>query len=108
MMKILWAAAETFEIDSETTIEINDLELRYTIEPDETIGCTDWYVAEIEVYGSRPSDKSRYHILPKSHPRWRTLANLAVTDGKLKDRCDEVWSRYLADLPKDRGKVLVA
>jgi hypothetical protein len=108
MMQVLWAAADTFQLDTERTIEVHDLEVRYTLQPDETIGFADWYVDEIEVYGAAADGRYRYHILPKSHPRWQSLARLAVTDEKLNARCNEVWSRYLADLPADRGKVLVA
>ena len=88
------------EYDQPITINGNTFEapvpLKFFVEPDESIGCTDWYIAEVS------TDFARGVELPKNEPQ--TTAVLGWAYKHEADAIQSKWEDWLADRPSKRTR----
>ena len=72
-----------------------DLTVRVTIEADETVGLSDWYVSDVEIQGTVPGKKLAWHDLPESHALFSKISYPASTYHC--DELDALWAEYIRD-----------
>ena len=77
------------------SIHAADLCARVTIEADETVSCTDWYVSDVEVYASRSGHKDKWQTLKASDPLVGKIAEHARVYHT--DALNGLWVNYLRD-----------
>jgi hypothetical protein len=90
--------------------EINtgyEIPVRVTIEADDTIGCLEWYVSHVEIFGRVDGQKrERYHDIGRKHELFGKIAEYA------RKYCDEaltsLWRGYLEDRPALRRAIMAA
>lgn len=79
------------------TYEVNETDVRVEIEPDESVGCTHWYVSKILIE-ARVRGKWQMVPVPKGDPMFVMLKTWAQQE--YRPQFEELWSDYLADKPK--------
>lgn len=75
------------------------------IEPDETLGDTDYYISSLWIEGTKSergklADAQDDHRIPDTDPMAEVIRHYAYKTHKR--QLDELWQRHLRDLPKTR------
>lgn len=80
------------------------------IEPDETIGCTDYYIAAVHIEGHQmtkgvvEAGKPKDFRVPDSDPLSEMIRTYAYrTHAK---QLDGIWQQYLNDTPRKRNRAV--
>lgn len=83
------------------SIETHELECAVEIEPDESVGCTDWYIARVYVEGY-VKRKRQWFAVPATSPLFETVKAWAMDERDA--QLAELWSEYLDDKPRTRRR----
>lgn len=79
-------------------VETHGIECAVEIEPDESVGLSNWYIARVYIEGTVPGQKRRWHAITERHPLHSEIVNYAMTYRS--EELAELWAEWCADRPK--------